>query len=35
MSIGLPIVGSSLPPVQEVIRDGHNGVLADFFSPPK
>ena len=33
MSVGCVIVGSSTPPVQEVIRDGENGLLTDFFSP--
>ena len=31
MSIGCAIVGSSTAPVKELIQDGHNGLLVDFF----
>jgi glycosyltransferase involved in cell wall biosynthesis len=33
MAAGCAIVGSSTQPVQEVIKNGYNGLLADFFSP--
>ena len=33
MSFGCPIVGSKTPPVEEVMEDNVNGLLAEFRSP--
>ena len=33
MSAGCAVIGSDTPPVTEVIQDGQNGLICDFYSP--
>src|SRR5204863_9663784 len=33
MSCGAVVLGSATPPVMEMIREGENGLLAEFFDP--
>src|SRR4029077_20020680 len=33
MSCGAVVLGSATSPVKEMIRDGENGLMADFFNP--
>ena len=34
LAAGCIVIGSQTAPVMEILRDGNNGFLADFFSPP-